>query len=128
MMNISTTLSNNNDSNKIENARLLQGLIETDWSDGGKSYDWYIGMMLGTDEYLNTNEKKTLTEKCNEIIFQHLLGMDEKRLKHMLNKARSKNETFMETFGKNAFGKRRVYQYDDNIVNGNMNSVNENVK
>ena len=109
-----------NQSETKHDALLMQALIENDWKDKDSSYDWYLGMMLGTDEYLNTNEKNILTEKCNQIILDHLLTLDKTRLQHMANKARTKNNSFMEVFGKNAFGRRRLYNYNDDIVKGEI--------
>lgn len=102
-----------------EQSRILKAMIETDWTEGGKSsYDWFLGMMLGTDEYFNKTEKDTLMEKCNNIVIEHLISLDDKRLQQMTNKARMSNSTFMSTFGKNAFGNTRSYAYDDNVVKG----------
>jgi hypothetical protein len=117
--NNNTEIHNNNQTSTIEEtpikveAGILKAMIETDWSDGGKTYDWFIGMMIGTDEYFNDSEKKLLTEQCNNVIMNFLNNLDNKRLVHMSNKARMSNPTFMQTFGK-----KRTFKYDDKIVKG----------
>lgn len=104
----------NEDSNETyttNETNMIKVMLETDWSEGAP-YEWFIGVMLGTDEYFNETEKNMLTEKCNEIILQHLSTLPKKRVDQMLNKARSMNPTFMEKFGK------KTYNYDDEIVKG----------
>lgn len=90
---------------------MIKVMLETNWSEGGP-YEWFLGAMLGTPDYFNEKEREELTEKCNEIILQHLAKLSKTRVNHMLNKARNANPTFMEKFG------RRSYNYDDEIVKG----------
>lgn len=104
---------NNSQQNNESKTRILKAMIETDWSTSGASYDWFIGTMIGTNDYLNESEKNLLQEQCNEIIMNFLNNLDGKRLTHMTNKARTLNPTFMDTFGKN-----HSYQYDENIIKG----------
>jgi hypothetical protein len=55
--------------------------------------DWFIGMLLGTDEYLAEEEKKILTEKCENVIIEYLENeIASERLKHMINKGRGQRE------------------------------------
>ena len=64
----------------LSSAQFLKQKIE-------KSGDWFIGMVLGTDEILTPNEKDALAEKCERIILDYLdLEMDKDKLKLCIGK------------------------------------------
>ena len=89
----------------------LKSLISSDWTNQNEDADWFIGMILGTDDFLTKEEKDSLTEKCEQLIIDHLDGIDATRMSQMQKKARVLNPTF-----KKAFPRARLMPYDDNII------------
>lgn len=92
------------------NARIIKCLVEM----GGD--DWFIGMMLGTDEYLTKKEKNKLTTACEDVICNFFEEeIDPTRLEQMCNKARSYNNYLRQTVSRSA---QKRWKYDDQIVKG----------
>lgn len=98
--------------------------------------DWFIGMMLGTNEYLCEGEKKVLKEKCEKIIIDFIDNeIDPIRAEHMINKARALNQGLHDSLRKmrTERGTQHLIEmykrsYNDMIVKGHDQSSHDNVK